>query len=487
MQEYQFWFVVGSQFLYGPNVLEIVARRAAEMADKLNASGNLPCKLVYKVTAKTEKEIEDVVRKANYDTSCAGIITWCHTFSPSKMWINGFEMLQKPWCHFATQYNREIPNEEIDMDFMNLNQAAHGDREHGFIGARLRKPRKIIAGYWQDEVVQKRLGQWMRAAVGAAFSRRLKVMRFGDNMREVAVTEGDKVEVQRKLGWQVNTWPVGRLVEEMDAVTDAEIDMLMSQYHEQYDFATDDLETVRYQAREEIAIKKMMDQEGCMAFSNTFQDLYGMRQLPGLASQHLMAQGYGYGGEGDWKVAAMTAIIKAMTQGQNGGSAFMEDYTYNLVPGKEGILEAHMLEVCPSIADVRPAIKVQPLSMGDREDPARLVFTAKEGKAIATSLIDLGNRFRLIINDVNCKKTEKPMPKLPVATAFWTPEPNLQTGAEAWILAGGAHHTAFSYDLTAEQMGDWANSMGIEAVYIDKDTTIRQFNNELKWNSIYYR
>ena len=293
MKQYEFWFVVGSQFLYGPEVLETVARRAAEMADWMNQSGKLPCKVVYKVTAKTQQEIADVVREANYQPACAGIITWCHTFSPSKMWINGFVDLQKPYCHFATQYNREIPNEEIDMDFMNLNQAAHGDREHGFIAARLRMPRKVIAGYWQDEKVLRQLGDWMRAAVGVAFSKQLKVMRFGDNMREVAVTEGDKVEVQAKLGWQVNTWPVGTLVETMNAVTDVEIDELMNLYRATYDFATDDLETVRYQAREEIAMKKMLDKEGCMAFSNTFQDLYGMKQLPGLASQHLMALGYG--------------------------------------------------------------------------------------------------------------------------------------------------------------------------------------------------
>lgn len=487
MQEYQFWFVVGSQFLYGPKVLEIVARRATEMADKLNASGNLPCKLVYKVTAKTEREIENVVREANYNTSCAGIITWCHTFSPSKMWINGFEMLQKPWCHFATQYNREIPNEEIDMDFMNLNQAAHGDREHGFIGARLRKPRKIITGYWQDDVVQKRLGQWMRAAVGVVFSRGLKVMRFGDNMREVAVTEGDKVEVQRKLGWQVNTWPVGRLVEEMDAVTDAEIDVLMSQYHEQYDFATDDLETVRYQAREEIAIKKMMDQEGCMAFSNTFQDLYGMRQLPGLATQHLMAQGYGYGGEGDWKVAAMTAIIKTMTRGQNGGSAFMEDYTYHLVHGQEYSLGAHMLEVCPSVAAHRPRIEVHPLGIGDREPPARLIFEGHAGSAVVISLVDMGGRLRLICQDIECVKPIMEMPHLPVARVMWRALPDLTTGLECWITAGGAHHTVLSYDVTAEQMRDWARMMDVEFVRIGRDTTVESLEHDLFLSDLAWR
>ena len=479
MKDYQFWFVVGSQFLYGPQVLETVAQRAAEMTEKLNASGKLPCKLVYKVTAKTNKEIADVVREANYDPSCAGIITWCHTFSPSKMWINGFVDLQKPYCHFATQYNREIPNEEIDMDFMNLNQAAHGDREHGFIAARLRMPRKVIAGYWQDEDVQERLGSWMRAAVGVAFSKSLKVMRFGDNMREVAVTEGDKVEVQAKLGWQVNTWPVGKLVETMNEVTDAEIDALMDEYRASYEIATDNIESIRYQAREEIAMKKMFDAEGCKAFSNTFQDLYGMRQLPGLASQHLMAQGYGYGGEGDWKVAAMTAILKAMSEGQTGGTAFMEDYTYHLAPGQEYSLGAHMLEVCPSVAAQRPRIEVHPLGIGDREDPARLVFEGHAGKAIVVSLIDMGGRLRLICQDIECVKPIMPMPNLPVARVMWKAMPNLTTGVECWITAGGAHHTVLSYDVTAEQMKDWATMMDIEFVHITKDTTVESLEHDL--------
>ncbi|MEE0981577.1 MAG: L-arabinose isomerase, partial [Acutalibacteraceae bacterium] len=348
MKNYEFWFVVGSQFLYGPEVLETVEERAKEMAEELSKA--LPYPLVYKVTAKTNKEITDIVKEANYDDNCCGIITWCHTFSPSKMWINGLAALQKPYCHFATQYNREIPNDEIDMDFMNLNQAAHGDREHGFIAARLRMPRKVIAGYWQDEKVHKKIADWMKAAVGVSVSKNMKVMRFGDNMREVAVTEGDKVEVQTKLGWQVNTWAVGDLVKEMNNVTEAEIDALVDVYKSNYDIATDNLEAIRYQAKEEIAMKKMMDCEGCMAFSNTFQDLYGMEQLPGLASQHLMAQGYGYGGEGDWKVSAMTAIMKAMGENGNGASAFMEDYTYHLAEGQEYSLGAHMLEVCPSLA-----------------------------------------------------------------------------------------------------------------------------------------
>ncbi|WP_394961143.1 L-arabinose isomerase [Candidatus Allofournierella merdavium] len=479
MKQYEFWFVVGSQFLYGPKVLETVATRAAEMTEALNACGRLPCKLVYKVTAKTNREITDVVRQANHDPACAGLVTWCHTFSPSKMWINGLAALQKPWCHFATQYNRTIPSDEIDMDFMNLNQAAHGDREHGFIGARLRAARKVIAGYWQDEAVQNRLGDWMRAAVGAAVSKELKVMRFGDNMREVAVTEGDKVEAQLKLGWQVNTWPVGRLVEEMDAVTDAEIDALMEEYRAAYDFATDDLATVRYQAREEIAMKKMLDAEGCRAFSNNFQDLYGMEQLPGLASQHLMAQGYGYGGEGDWKVAAMTAILKAMSEGKTGGTAFMEDYTYHLEPGNEYSLGAHMLEVCPSVAAARPRIEVHPLGIGDRQPPARLVFEGHEGDAIVVSLIDMGGRLRLVCQDIHCVKPILPMPNLPVARVMWQPQPSLTTGLECWITAGGAHHTVLSYDVTADQMRDWARMMDIEFVHIGKGTTVEELEHDL--------
>lgn len=477
MKQYQFWFVVGSQFLYGPEVLDTVAARAAEMAEKLSAV--LPYPLVYKVTAKTNQEIAQVCKEANYEDSCAGVITWCHTFSPSKMWINGLADLRKPWCHFATQYNREIPNEEIDMDFMNLNQAAHGDREHGFIGARLRKPRKVIAGFWQDEEVQARIGSWMKAAVGAAVSKSMKVMRFGDNMREVAVTEGDKVEVQAKLGWQVNTWAVGDLVKVMDGVTEAEVDALMETYKASYDFATDDLETVRYQAREEIAMKKMLDAEGCLAFSNTFQDLWGMKQLPGLASQHLMALGYGYGGEGDWKVSAMTAILKAMGEGGNGASAFMEDYTYHLVKGQEYSLGAHMLEVCPSVAADRPRIEVHPLGIGGREDPARLVFEGRPGDAIVVSLIDMGGRLRLICQDIHCVKPILPMPNLPVARVMWQAEPSLTTGVECWITAGGAHHTVLSYDVTAEQMKDWANMLDIEFVHITKDTTVESLEHDL--------
>ena len=483
-----FWLLVGSQTLYGDEVLKTVDLRAAEMVKYLNESGKLPCPLVYKGTAKCNEEISSAIREANYDRECAGVITWCHTFSPSKMWINGLAALQKPYCHLATQYNREIPNDEIDMDFMNLNQAAHGDREHGFIAARLRIPRKVIAGYWKDKNVIDRLGSWMRSAVGVAVSRELKVMRFGDNMREVAVTEGDKVEVQAKLGWQVNTWAVGDLVKEMSTVSTMEIDALMAEYTSSYDVATDNIEAIRYQAREEIAIEKMMNREGCIAFTNTFQDLYGMEQLPGLASQHLMSKGYGYGGEGDWKVSAMTAIMKAMGENGNGASAFMEDYTYHLESGNEYSLGAHMLEVCPSLAAGRATIETHHLGIGMNEkDPARLVFEGKAGKAIVVSLIDIGGRLRLICQDVECVKPIMEMPNLPVARVMWKPMPDLLTGVECWITAGGAHHTVLSYDVSAEQMRDFANMMQIEFVHITKDTTVESLEEKLMISDLIWK
>ena len=482
----EFWFIVGSQDLYGEEVLRTVATRAQEMATELSKA--LPYPLVYKVTAMSNSQITDVIREANYDDSCYGIITWCHTFSPSKMWINGLEGLQKPYCHFATQYNLEIPNEEIDMDFMNLNQAAHGDREHGFIAARLRMPRKIIAGYWKDPEVQKRIAKWMRVCIGVRASKTMRVMRFGDNMREVAVTEGDKVETQIKLGWQVNTWATGDLVKEMSKVSEKEIDELFATYKAKYDIATDNIQAIRYQAREEIAMKRMMDKNGCRAFSNTFQDLYGMEQLPGLASQHLMAQGYGYGGEGDWKVSAMTAIIKAMGENENGSSGFMEDYTYHLVKGKEYSLGAHMLEVCPSLAANKPRIETHHLGIGMNEkDPARLVFDGKAGKAIVASLIDMGGRMRLIVQDIEAVKPIMDMPNLPVAKVMWRAMPDLTTGVECWITAGGAHHTTLSYDVDAEMLGDWARIMDIEFVHIDKDTTVEGLEKELMINDLVWK
>lgn len=482
----QFWFVVGSQDLYGQEVLDTVAARAKEMADEL--SKKLPYPLVYKVTGEKSDQISKVIKEANYDDECLGIVTWCHTFSPSKMWLSGLQLLQKPYCHLATQYNLEIPNEEIDMDFMNLNQAAHGDREHGFIGARLRLRRKVIAGYWKDERVVARLADWMKVCVGVDFSRNLKVMRFNDNMRDVAVTEGDKVEAQKKLGWEVNSWAVGDLVKEMDKVTEEEIDELYKEYTSLYDVNTDNIEAIRYQAREEIAIKRMLDKNGCKAFTNTFQDLYGMDQLPGLASQHLMAQGYGFGAEGDWKVSAMTAILKKMGENENGASAFMEDYTYNLSEGKEYSLGAHMLEVCPSIAADKPRIETHHLGIGmNKKDPARLVFEGKAGKGIVVSLIDMGGRMRMIVQDIEAVKPILDMPNLPVARVMWRAMPDLVTGVECWITAGGAHHTVLSYDVTAEMMRDFANIMDIEYVHIDKDTTVESLEDKLLVNDLVWK
>lgn len=487
MKQYEFWLIVGSQTLYGSEVLEEVARHAEAVAQGLDNSPEIPCKVVYKATVKSCEEITSIVKEANYDDKCAGIITWMHTFSPSKMWINGLALLQKPYCHLHTQFNRNIPNLGIDMDFMNLNQAAHGDREHGFIGARLRLARKVVVGYWEDADVQAQIGGWMRSAVGYHVSRHMKVVRFGDNMRNVAVTEGDKVEVQLKLGWQVNTWAVGDLAAEIEKVTEAEVDALMEEYREKYDFATDNLDAVRYQAKEELAMKRILEREKAGAYTNTFEDLHGMEQLPGLASQRLMEQGYGYGGEGDWKVSAMTHIVKAMTEGLPGGTAFMEDYTYDLEPGKELSLGAHMLEVCPSVAADKPRIEVHPLGIGGKGDPARLVFEGHPGKAIVISLVDMGGRLRMIVQDVEAVKPIYEMPNLPVARIMWKAMPDLRTGAHAWIIAGGAHHTVFTYAATAQMMEDFAEMMGIEFVHITKETTIeglkqQLFLADLAWN-----
>ncbi|MDR2610836.1 MAG: L-arabinose isomerase [Clostridiales Family XIII bacterium] len=485
IKNFKFWFLVGSQFLYGPETLKQVEDDSRIITEGLNASGQLPCEVVLKGIVKTTEEIADAIKAANRDESCAGVITFCHTFSPSKMWINGLALLQKPWLHFHTQFNSEIPNEIIDMDYMNLHQSAHGDREHGFIGARMRIPRKVVVGHWQDEEAQRKIGRWMRAAAGAAFSRSLKVMRFGDNMREVAVTEGDKIEAQIKFGWQVNTWPVGELVNVMNDISDSGIDALVARYADLYETETADEDAVRYQAREELAILRMLEAEGCGAFSNTFQDLYGMKQLPGLATQDLMAQGYGYGGEGDWKVAAMTATMKAMGSGLTGGTSFMEDYTYDMAAGLS--LGAHMLEVCPSLAADKPRIEVHPLGIGDREPPARLVFEGKAGPAIVATLIDMGGRFRLIVQDIECVKPHLTMPNLPVARVMWRPEPNLETGAEAWIVAGGAHHAVLSYDCDAELMRDWARIMEVEFVHIHKDTETKTLEQELMMTDIAWK
>ena len=481
-KEYKFWFCTGSQDLYGDECLAHVAEHSKIIVEKLNESGLLPYEVVWKPTLITNELIRKTFNEANMDENCAGVITWMHTFSPAKSWILGLQEYRKPLLHLHTQFNQEIPYDTIDMDFMNENQSAHGDREYGHIFSRLGIERKIVVGHWTDENVQKKIASWMRTAVGIIESSHVRVMRIADNMRNVAVTEGDKVEAQIKFGWEIDAYPVNEIAEAVEAVSESDVKALVDEYYDSYEILLEGRDAdefrkhVAVQAQIEIGFERFLEEKDYQAIVTHFGDLGSLKQLPGLAIQRLMQKGYGFGGEGDWKTAAMVRIMKIMTQGMKDakGTSFMEDYTYNLVPGKEGILQAHMLEVCPTISDGPISIKVNPLSMGDREDPARLV-------------IDLGDRFRLIINDVNCKKTEKPMPKLPVATAFWTPEPNLQTGAEAWILCGGAHHTAFSYDLTSEQMGDWAAAMGIEAVYIDKDTTIRNLKNELRWNSIAFR
>ena len=495
VKNYQFWFCTGSQDLYGDECLAHVAEHSQKIVEELNASGNLPYEVVWKPTLINNERIRRTLNEANMDETCAGVITWMHTFSPAKSWILGLKEYQKPLLHFHTQFNRDIPYDTIDMDFMNENQSAHGDREYGHIFTRLHKERKVIMGYWADEDVQKRIGSWMCTAVGVVESSRLRVMRIADNMRNVAVTEGDKVEAQIQFGWEVDAYPVNEIAEAVKDVSAGDINALLDEYYDKYEILLEGRDEKEFrehlavQAGIEIGFERFLEEKDYQSIVTHFGDLGALKQLPGLAIQRLMEKGYGFGGEGDWKTAAMVRLMKIMTQGMKDakGTSFMEDYTYHLAPGKEGILQAHMLEVCPSIADGAISIREKPLSMGDREDPARLVFTAKEGPAVAASLIDLGHRFRLIINDVVCKKTEKPMPNLPVATAFWTPKPDLKTGAEAWILAGGAHHTAFSYDLTAEQLGDWAAAMGIEAVFIDGHTSIRQFINELRWNEAVYR
>ncbi len=495
MKNYKFWFATGSQDLYGDECLEHVAEHSKKIVEYLNQSGLLPYEVVWKPTLITNELIRRTFNEANADEECAGVITWMHTFSPAKSWILGLQEYRKPLLHLHTQFNVEIPYDTIDMDFMNENQSAHGDREFGHIVTRMGIERKVIVGHWMDEKVIRRIASWMRTAVGIMESSHIRVVRVADNMRNVAVTEGDKVEAQIKFGWEIDAYPVNEIAEYVQDVSQADIDTLVEEYYSKYDILLEGRDEkefrdhVAVQAGIEIGFERFLKEKNYQAIVTHFGDLGALKQLPGLAIQRLMEKGYGFGGEGDWKTAAMVRLMKVMTEGMKDakGTSFMEDYTYNLVPGKEGILEAHMLEVCPSIADGPIGIKVQPLSMGDREDPARLVFTSKTGPAIAASLVDLGTRFRLIINNVDCKKPEKPMPKLPVATAFWTPQPDLATGAESWILAGGAHHTAFTYDLTAEQLGDWAAAMGIEVVYIDKDTTIRGLKNELRWNAAVFR
>ena len=492
---YEFWFFVGSQDLYGEVCLRHVAEHARIMVEGINASGDLPYPLVYKPVLITAEMIHRMFREAGEDANCAGVITWMHTFSPAKSWIKGLQANTKPLLHLHTQFNEAIPYDEIDMDFMNENQSAHGGREYGHMVSRMGLSRKVIAGHWKNQEVRRRMAAWMRSAIGMVESSRLRVLRVADNMRNVAVTEGDKVEAQLKFGWEVDAWPVTELAAAVAAVPDADTDRLVDEYYESYDILLDGRDPedfrrhVAVQARMELGFERFLKEKNYHAIVTHFDDLGSLQQLPGLAIQRLMMKGYGFGAEGDWKTAAMVRLMKLMTKDIPGakGTSMLEDYTYHLVPGKEGILQAHMLEICPSLAAGKPIIRCQPLSMGNREDPARLVFTSKTGPGVAVSLIDLGTRFRLIIAGVDCTEVAQPMPRLPVATVFWTPQPDFTTGVEAWILAGGAHHTAFSYDLTVEQMVDWAEHMGIEALVIDRHTHLRTFKQEILLGHAVYR
>ena len=494
-RQYTFWFCVGSQDLYGAECLEHVAEHARVMVERINASGLLPFPLTLKPTLLTSSMIRATFNEANADDSCAGVITWMHTFSPAKSWIAGLQEFRKPLMHLLTQFNREIPYDSIDMDFMNENQSAHGDREYGHAVTRLGIERKVIAGYWEDEKVLARVASWMRTAIGVVESRRIRVLRMADNMRNVAVTEGDKVEALQVFGWEVDAYPSSEIAHAVRDVAQGDVNALVDEYYERYTILLDGRDPAEFrrhvavQAQIEIGIERFLKEKNYQAVVTHFDDLEGLQQLPGLAIQRLEEKGYGFGAEGDWKTAAMVRLMKLMTAGMKDakGTSMLEDYTYNLVPGKEGILQAHMLEICPTLADGPISIRCQPLSMGRREDPARLVFTSKTGSGIATSLIDLGTRFRLVIQEVDCKKNEKPMPKLPVATAFWTPKPDFYTGLEAWVLTGGAHHSSFSFDLSAEQMADWAAYMGVEAVVLDSSTTIRDLKRDLALGRLIYR
>ena len=486
-----FWFVTGSQDLYGLEVLQKVEEHSRLMTEGLDHNSAIPYQIKFKSVLKTPEGIRKLCLEANVDDSCAGLITWMHTFSPAKMWIAGLSELNKPLLHLHTQFNRDLPWGNIDMDFMNLNQSAHGDREYGFIGARMRLPRKVVVGYWEDPEVCRKIGAWMQTAVAFTEGRHLKVARFGDNMREVAVTEGDKVEAQIKFGWSISGYGVGDLVKYIDGVSDVEVNQLMEEYETLYEIASEVREegslreAVREQARIELAISAFLLEGGFGAFTTTFEDLNGMKQLPGLAAQRLMAAGYGFGAEGDWKTAALVRLMKIMSNGK--GTSLMEDYTYHLEEGHEMILGAHMLEICPTIAGTRPRIEVHPLSIGGKADPARLVFDGETGPAVCASLIDMGGRFRLIVNEVDAVKSPYPLPKLPVARVLWKPQPNLKDAAEAWIRAGGAHHTCFSFNVTAEQLLDWSEMTGIEYLLINKDTNLLAFRNELRWNDIAWK
>ncbi len=499
---FEIWWVTGAQLLYGGETVKIVDGHSQEMVEGLNNSGIIPIKVVYKGTANSSKEVEAVMKAANNDEKCVGIITWMHTFSPAKMWIKGLQALQKPLLHFHTQYNAEIPWDTMDMDFMNLNQSAHGDREFGHICAHLRKPRKVVSGYWKDEKPQKQIAVWARVAAAWADSRDMRILRFGDQMNNVAVTDGDKVEAEVRLGYHVDYYPVSSLMNYLKEVTDAEADALVEEYKKLYTIKIDESgeevywEKVKNAAKAEIAIRRVLKDKNAKGFTTNFDDLgcadindpnfLGFDQIPGLASQRLMAEGYGFGAEGDWKSAALYRTVWFMTQGLPTGCSFLEDYTLNFDGAKSSILQSHMLEVCPLIAANKPRLEVHFLGIGIRKSQtARLVFDSKVGNGVTATVIDLGNRFRLVVNDVECIEP-KPLPKLPVANALWIPMPNFEIGTAAWILAGGTHHSCFSYDITPEYWEDYAEIADIEMVHIDKNTTISSIKQDLRTNEVYY-
>jgi L-arabinose isomerase len=492
LKTFEVWFVTGSQHLYGEETLKQVDEDSKKIAEALDSSARIPVRVVFKPVLKTPEEIYNLCMEANAAETCVGLVTWMHTFSPAKMWIAGLNALRKPFVHLHTQFNRDIPWDTIDMDFMNLNQSAHGGREFGFIGTRMRRARKVVVGHWQDEEVVAQLDTWMRAACAWHDAQGVKVARIGDNMREVAVTEGDKVEAQIRLGYSVNGYGVGDLVQYVEGVTDAQIDDLIAVYGGQYAVADPigaaltQSQPLREAARIELGMRAFLEEGGFKAFTTTFENLYGLEQLPGLAVQRLMADGYGFGAEGDWKTAALVRAMKVMATGLKGGTSFMEDYTYHLEPGNMKVLGAHMLEVCASIAEGQPSLEVHPLGIGGKADPARLVFNVPTGPGLNASMIDLGNRFRLIVNTVDVVPPDASLPKLPVARVVWAPKPNLKVAAAAWILAGGAHHTGFSMALTADHLEDFAEMAGVEFLLIDEDTKLAEFKKELRWNEMYY-
>lgn len=470
VEKKEFWFIVGSQNLYGDEVLQLVKDNAQKITDELNKSGSLPYPVVLQELAVSSEEITKIMKKVNYYDNVAGVITWMHTFSPAKMWIQGTKLLQKPLLHLATQFNESIPWSTIDMDFMNLNQAAHGDREYGFINARLNKQNKVVFGYWESGTVQKEISEWMDAALAYNESSHIKVARFGDNMRNVGVTEGDKIEAQIQFGWTVDYFGIGDLVQYIDAVTEDEVNQLFREYEATYDFEYGIyskeiwIKHVKVQAQQEIGLRRFLESGGYNAFTTNFEDLHGMKQLPGLAVQRLMEQGYGFAGEGDWKTAALNRLLKIMSHNKNTG--FMEDYTYELAPGKEMILQSHMLEVDPSLAMNRPKIVVSSLSMGGLEAPARLVFDGKSGTGVVASMVDFGTHYKLLLNEVNLFEPVESSPKLPVAKVMWSPKPNFYEGIKKWIEVGGGHHTVVSLNLTIEQIQIWADLVGLETVII---------------------